>query len=73
MADTLRERIGWKLWGVAVRLPGVCPSNAHTVFVCTHRDRSRNPMVDRTCRRDCAYNGSCYCNKLRRDDGRVAP
>ena len=67
MAENLRERIGWKLWGLAVRLPGVCPANAQTVFVSTYRNRSRNPLVDDVCRRDCADNGSCWCNKLRRD------
>jgi hypothetical protein len=55
----------WKLWGLASRLPGVCPSNAHTVIVCAHPDRNRNPFIDGACRRDCAAVGFCWCGKLR--------
>lgn len=65
----MSERLRWKLWGLVTRLPGVCPSNAHTVIVLGHPDRRRNPFVDGSCRRDCAYNGHCWCGKLRREAG----
>jgi len=61
----MSERLRWKLWGLVTRLPRVCPSNAHTAIVLDRPDRNRSILVDRTCRRDCAANGFCWCGKLR--------
>ena len=56
----------WKVYGLALRLPNVCPANAHGALI--WRTRSLREMtVDRACRSDCAANGSCWCNKLRRE------
>jgi hypothetical protein len=62
------ERLRWKLWGLAVRLPWVCPSNAHTVFVLSYPGRRRSPFVDEACRSDCAATGECWCGNLRREE-----
>jgi hypothetical protein len=55
----------WKLYGLAVDRLGACPANAHSALIWGSRS-VREMAVDRTCRRDCAANGSCWCGKLRR-------
>jgi hypothetical protein len=61
----MSERLRWMLWSLAVRLPRVCPSNAHTAIVAAYPGRSRNLLIDQACKRDCAAVGSCWCGKLR--------
>jgi hypothetical protein len=63
----MTERLRWKLWGLLIRMPGVCPSNAHTAIVLTYPGRNRNVFTDQACRRDCAAIGFCWCGKLRHD------
>jgi hypothetical protein len=60
------ERLRWWLWGLACRLPKVCPANAHRVLILTYPGRDHNPLIDSVCRSDCASNGECYCGRLRR-------
>jgi hypothetical protein len=66
----MAERLRWKLWGLACRLPWVCPCNAHTAIVADYPGRSRRLRVDYGCRRDLAVNGGCYCGKLRKETAR---
>lgn len=61
MAKGLR----WKLYGLAVRLPRACPANAYTAIVSTSPGRNLSPFIDEACARDCLFNGSCWCGKLR--------
>ena len=60
-------RLRWKLWDLVTRLPWVCPANAHSALIWRTRPL-REMAVDGACRRDCAANGSCWCNKLRRTE-----
>jgi len=57
------ERIRWRLWALVIRLPMVCPSQAHSRLVWRLRDRSIR--IDPICRLDADRNGSCYCGKVR--------
>ena len=59
------ERLRWKLWGLVTRSRRVCPANAHGAII-WRTQPLRGILVDRTCRRDCAATGSCWCGNLRR-------
>jgi len=59
------ERLRWKLWGLATRSRRICPANAHGALI-WRTQPLRGVFVDRTCRRDCAATGSCWCGNLRR-------
>ena len=61
----MSERLRWKLWGLVTRSRRVCPANAHGALI-WRTQPLRGVFVDRTCRRDCAATGSCWCGNLRR-------
>lgn len=56
----------WKLWGLLVRHPRVCPANAHGALIWRSHPWWQ-VGVDRTCR-DLGNAPSCWCGKLRRED-----
>jgi hypothetical protein len=59
------NRFGWWLWRTLRRVPGTCPSNAHTAVILDHPGRSRSVWQDRFCRMNVEANGGCWCGKLR--------
>lgn len=60
------DRLRWKIWGLVIRHPRVCPANAHGAVIWRTRPL-REITVDRACRQGCADNGTCWCGKLRQD------
>jgi hypothetical protein len=64
----MSERLRWKLWGLAARSRRVCPASAVGAIVWRVRPL-REIIVDDTCRRDCAENGTCWCGNLRATEG----
>jgi hypothetical protein len=62
----MAERLRWKLWGFACRLPRVCPAAAVGAVVWRTRPL-REMAVDDACLRDCAPGELCWCGKLRRE------
>lgn len=64
MSNTsLKERLRWKLWGLACKSSRVCPANAHSVFIYGVR---RSVLIDQMCCNDANNNGSCWCGKVQR-------
>jgi hypothetical protein len=61
----MSERLGWEALEPCRPPARVCPSNAHTAIVIAYPRRSRNLLINRACRQDCAATGSCWCGKLR--------
>lgn len=68
-----QNRVRWAVASHLNRIPGTCWANL--VSWALHR----GPLLDRhgdgdirqnsTCRKDAADNGSCYCAKIRTNDG----
>lgn len=64
------ERLRWFAWRHLIRLPRVCPANAHSriIWRIEHDDGFvKGCLIDDMCRRDCAANDACWCGKLRAD------
>lgn len=63
-AETVRltERLRWKVWRLFCKLPNICPAAAHSLIVYGYRDV--DPRINWMCRKDCEWNGTCWCGKV---------